>query len=201
MSRIYAYGRAVSGKEKADIRDSLRKLQVQECEIYIDSPFGNTGPCPWYTKLLTCLERGDLLYLASLSALGARVADVKEQWRILTKEKQADVVVLDLPPLDTRKGRDQCGLLVADLVYSLLDYVSDHDLRYSGEERKLRQQTGIAEAKEKGVKFGRPPKEMPENFGEICERWREKEITATEAAGMCGVSRAVFYKKMKEMGE
>lgn len=201
MGRIYAYGKAASRKEKTDIQDALRKMQVQDRNIYIDTLSGNSGPYPQYAKLLTRLESGDLLCLASLSALGGRVSEVKEQWRILTKEKQADVVVLDLPPLDTRKGRDQCGLLVADLVYSLLDYVSDHDLRYSGEERKLRQQTGIAEAKEKGVKFGRPPKEMPENFGEICERWREKEITATEAAGMCGVSRAVFYKKMKEMGE
>lgn len=201
MGRIYAYGKAASRKEETDIRDALRKMQVQDCNIYIDTPSGNSGAYPRYAKLLTRLESGDLLCLASLSVLGDRVSEVKEQWRILTREKQVDVTVLDMPLLDTRKGKDQCGLLVADLVYSLLDYVSDNNLRYSGEMRRLRQQTGITEAKQRGVKFGRPPKAMPENFGEICEQWMGKEITATEAAGMCGVSRTVFYKRVKEMGQ
>lgn len=200
MNRTYAYGKAVSEKEKADFYAALEKLQVQDCDIYIDSCSMDNRKCSQYTKLLKLLERGDLLCLGSLSVLGDGYTDVKEQWRILTKEKQVDVMVLDVPSLDTRIGKDQYGLLVADLVYSLLDYVSAHDLRYSSEIRRLRQQAGITEAREKGVKFGRPSKAMPENFGQICKRWMEKGITATEAARMCGVSRAVFYKRVRESG-
>ena len=124
---------------------------------------------------------------------------MKEQWRILTKEKHVDVVVLDVPSFDTRTGKDQYGLLVADLVYSLLDYVFDYDLHRSSGNRRLLQQTGIAAAKERGVKFGRPAKRMLWDFEQICNRWMEKELTATEAAKICGVSRAMFYRWAREM--
>lgn len=200
MGSIYAYNRTVSAEAETEFCATLERLQMQDCKIYIDNHARNMGDFSQYAKLLKQLESGDLLYLGSLCVLGDNVLDVKEQWRILTKEKQVDVIVLDMPALDTRKGRDLYGHLVADLVYSLLNYVTDHDLRYTGEFRKFRQQEGIAEAKEKGVRFGRPPKPMPEEFRKICEQWVRKEITAKEAAEMCGVSRTLFYKWAGEIG-
>lgn len=197
MGRIYAYSRIAQGDDEAEIRAVMAEVQVPEEDIYIDFADKKHRTFPKYGKLLKKLEGGDLLYLSGLSVLGDSYSEVKEQWRILTHEKKADVIVLDIPRLDTRRGKNQYGLLVADLVYSMLEYVTDKDNNV----RKSRQREGIVEAKQKGVKFGRPPKQMPDNFTQIYNRWVSKEITSAEAAKLCGVSRTVFYKRAKEIKE
>ena len=195
MGRVYAYSRTVSDETEAEIRAAMEEMQVAEEDVYVDKPAEKRRSFPQYEKLLRKLEPGDLLYIRGLSDLGDGYAEVKEQWRILTKEKRADVIVLDIPQLDTRKGKVQYGPLVADVVYSLLEYITDSDSNV----RKSRQREGIAEAKKKGIKFGRPPKQMPENFYQIYNQWVSKEITATEAANLCNVSRTMFYQKVKEV--
>lgn len=195
MGKVYAYSRIAPGDDEAGIRAVMAEVQVAEENIYIDFVDKKRRTFPKYGKLLKKLERGDLVYLSGLSVLGDSYAEVKEQWRILTHEKKADVIVLDIPQIDTRKGKNQYGLLVADVVYSMLEYITDNDNNV----RKSRQREGIVEARQKGIKFGRPPKQMPENFTQIYNRWVSKEITSAEAAKLCGVSRTVFYKRVKEM--
>lgn len=194
MGRIYAYSRITQNECEADIRAAMKEMHATEEDIFVDKLAQKRRVFPQYAKLLKKLEPGDLLYIRGLSDLGDGYAEVKEQWRILTKEKKADVIVLEIPQLDTRKGKVPYGPLVADVVYALLEYITDSDNNV----RKSRQREGIAEAKRKGIKFGRPPKQMPENFYQIYNRWVSKEITATEAAKLCNVSRTMFYQKVKE---
>lgn len=195
MGRVYGYSRIVSDESETEIRAAMTEMQVSSEDIYMDQPVQKRRNFPQYTKLLRKLEPGDLLYIRGLSDLGDGYAEVKEQWRILTREKRADVIVLEIPQLDTRKGKIQYGSLLADVVYSLLEYFTESENNV----RKSRQREGIAEAKKKGIKFGRPPKQMPENFYQIYNQWVSKEITATKAAELCGVSRTMFYQKVKEV--
>ena len=174
MGEVYAYGKITTETQEKEIRTTMLEMQVPKEHIYI---------------------KDDLLYISRLADLGAGYTEIKEQWRILTREKNVDIIVLEIPQLDTRKGKAQYGFLVADVVYSMLDYVTDKDRNV----RKSRQREGIAEAREKGIKFGRPPKQMPGNFTQIYNKWVSKEITATEAAKLCGVSRTIFYKKVREI--
>lgn len=197
MGRMYAYSRITPGDCEEEIRSVMKEMQVADEDIYADHVTKKHRILPEYAKLLKKLESGDLLYISGLSSLGDSYAEVKEQWRILTREKHVDVIVLDMPSVDTRKGKAQYGLLVADLVYSLLDYITENDNNV----RKSRQREGITEAKQMGIKFGRPPKPMPDNFFQIYNRWVSREITAAEAAKLCKVSRTVFYKKVKEVRE
>ncbi|MCI8578614.1 MAG: recombinase family protein [Lachnospiraceae bacterium] len=195
MGRMYAYSRITPGDCEEEIRSVMREMQVADGNIYADHVTKKHRALPEYGKLLKKLEKGDLLYISGLSCLGDSYAEVKEQWRLLTREKKVDVIVLDMPTVDTRKGKAQYGLLVADLVYSLLDYITENDNNV----RKSRQREGIAQAKQMGIKFGRPPKPMPDNFFHIYNRWVSREITAAEAAKLCKVSRTVFYRKVKEV--
>lgn len=195
MGGVYAYARITIEDHEADIRTTMLEMQVPEEHIYLDIPRKNKRAFPQYAKLLKRLGNGDLLYIGGLADLGDGYTEIKEQWRILTREKKVDIIVLEIPQLDTRRGKGQYGFLVADVVYSMLDYVTDKDK----DVRKSRQREGIAEAKQKGIKFGRPPKQMPGNFTQIYNRWVSKEITAVEAAKMCGVSRTMFYQKVKEI--
>ncbi|MCI8576468.1 MAG: recombinase family protein [Lachnospiraceae bacterium] len=195
MGRVYAYSRVAPGESETEIRAAMEEMQVACEDVYVDQPLQKQRKFPQYLKVLKKLVPGDLLYIRGLSDLGDGYGEVKEQWRILTKEKKVDVIVLEIPQLDTRKGKVQYGPLVADVVYSLLEYFTDSDSNV----RKSRQREGIAEAKKKGIKFGRPPKQMPENFYQIYNQWVSKEITATEAAKLCNVSRTMFYQKVKEV--
>ena len=196
MGEVYAYGKITTETQEKEIRTTMLEMQVPKEHIYIDSHSQKSrNPFPQYAKLVRKLNKDDLLYISRLADLGAGYTEIKEQWRILTREKNVDIIVLEIPQLDTRKGKAQYGFLVADVVYSMLDYVTDKDRNV----RKSRQREGIAEAREKGIKFGRPPKQMPGNFTQIYNKWVSKEITATEAAKLCGVSRTIFYKKVREI--
>ncbi len=198
MSRVYGYVR-VSTKEQNEDRQmiAMRKMCVPEENVYLDKQSGKDFCRPMYGKLLEKLRTDDLLYIKSIDRLGRNYEEVLEQWRILTKEKKVDIVVLDMPLLDTRKGKDLLGTLIADLVLTLLSYVSESERCNI----RNRQKEGIDVAKERGVRFGRPPKPVPQDFGKIYSQWLTKEISAQEAAKRCGFSMATFYNKAKKATE
>lgn len=192
MENVYGYVR-VSTKEQNEERQliAMRKMRVPEKNIYIDKQSGKNFNRPMYRKLLKKLKMNDVLYIKSIDRLGRNYEEILEQWRVLTKEKKIDIVVMDMPLLDTRKGKDLLGTLIADMVLTLLSYVSENERSNI----RSRQKEGIDIAKEKGVRFGRPPKPLPHDFEEICQKWCMKEIKAKEAARQCGFSISTFYAK------
>ena len=182
MGSTYGYVR-VSTKEQNEDRQmiAMGEIQVPEKNIFIDKQSGKDFDRPMYHKLLKKLRPDDVLYIKSIDRLGRNYEEILEQWRILTKEKRIDVVVLDMPLLDTRKGKDLLGTLIADLVLTLLSYVSENERCNI----RSRQKEGIEAAKLRGVHFGRPRKPVPDNFEELCCKWHTKEMTAAEVARQC----------------
>ena len=177
---VFGYVR-VSTKEQCEERQliALREFPVQDKNIFMDKLSGKDFNRPQYRKLLKRLKRGDVLVIKSIDRLGRNYNEILNQWRIITKEKQADVVVLDMPLLDTRHaGRDLTGTLIADLVLQILSYVAQTER----ENIRQRQKEGIAAAKKRGVKFGRPRKPIPENFTVLKELWKRKEVSSRQAA-------------------
>ncbi len=194
MRRIYGYIRIrVFGQNADEQIISMREMQVPEKDIFIDGQQEYGSECE-YQKLLRKLKANDLLYIKGLDALGSDFREIGQQWRILTKEKRTDIVVLDMPQLDTRRGKMQFDTLVADIVLSMLEYIPDVEWL----ERKQRQKEGIARARMRGVQFGRPELPVPENFSQVYQIWRNKEINGEKAAGLCHMSKANFYKKARE---
>lgn len=129
----------------------------------------------------------------SIDRLGRNYEEIQEQWRFLTREKQVDVAILDMPLLDTRNGKDLMGTFLADIVLQVLSFVAQNER----ENIRSRQAQGIAVARENGVRFGRPSFELPDNFYEVAEMWRNKRISATKAAKLCGMGLSTFYNKVK----
>lgn len=173
---------------------TMREMQVPEKDIFIDRQEQYDDSYIEYQKLLQRLKADDLLYIKSLNDLGTDYQEIGQQWRTLTKVKRADVVVLDMPQLDTRRGKTQFDTLVADIVQSMLEYAPDAERSA----RKRRQLEGIAQAKRRGVQFGRPELPLPENFLQVYQSWRRKEVNGEKAAQMCHMSKANFYKKARE---
>ncbi len=198
MGIIYGYVR-VSTREQNESRQMLAmgRAQVPRENIFVDKQSGKDFQRPMYRAMLRKLRPDDVLYIKSIDRLGRDYEEVLEQWRVLTKEKKVDIVVLDMPILDTRRGKDLLGTLIADLVLALLSYVSENERSNI----RSRQKEGIEAAKLRGVQFGRPEKPLPENFGQILDRWTGKEISAAEAASLCNVTRATFYRKLKKIEE
>ena len=170
---------------------ALNSAEVPKQNIYVDKQSGKDFNRPMYQKLLRRLRQDDLLYIKSIDRLGRNYGEVLEQWRILTKEKKVDIVVLDMPLLDTRRGKDLVGTFLSDIVLQVLSFVAENERKNIRE----RQREGIEAAKLRGVNFGRPLKPLPENFEEACERWRAGEITGKEAARLCGMPYTSFYRK------
>lgn len=194
MGSVYAYVRVSTLHQNEDRQMiAMNKIHIPEKNIYVEKQSGKDFNRPMYQKLLKRLKQDDVLYIKSIDRLGRNYDEVLEQWRILTKQKGVDIVVLDMPLLDTRKEKDLLGTLIADLVLSLLSYVSENERCAI----RQRQREGIAAAKAKGVKFGRPPKSLPEDFEQVYLRWKKKEITGNEAASLCDCSRTTFYRKTK----
>ena len=195
MATVYGYVR-VSTKEQNEDRQmiAMKEVGIKKKNIYMDKQSGKDFNRPMYQKLLKKLKEGDLLYVKSIDRLGRNYEEMLEQWRILTKEKNVDVVVMDMPILDTRKGKDLLGTLIADLVLALLSYVSESERNNI----KSRQEEGIEAAKQRGIQFGRPPKPLPDNFEQIYQAWSQHEMSAEEAAKLCNFTRATFYNKVKE---
>lgn len=191
----YAYIR-VSTRDQNEDRQlaALSGLGIPAGNIYRDKQSGKNFDRPAYQRLLRRLRSGDVLYILSIDRLGRNYDEILEQWRIITKKKCADVVVLDFPLLDTRarmEGQDLTGRFVADLVLQILAYVAQKER----EDIRQRQAEGIAAAKARGVKFGRPVKPLPQNFHQLHGAWRGKKITLQEAAAACSMPVSSFYAK------
>ena len=195
MGNQYGYVR-VSTKEQNEDRQliALNGAEVPERNIYVDKQSGKDFNRPMYQKLLRRLRPDDLLYIKSIDRLGRDYREVLEQWRILTKEKKVDIVVLDMPLLDTRRGKDLMGTFLSDIVLQVLSFVAENERKNIRE----RQREGIEAAKLRGVRFGRPEKPLTENFEEVCGRWLAKEISGKEAARQCGMPSTSFYRKAEK---
>ena len=194
--KIYGYIR-VSSIDQNEGRQliAMREKGVPEKNLYIDKQSGKDFERPKYKKLVGRLRQGDLLYVLSIDRLGRNYEDIQEQWRILTKEKGTDICVIDMPLLDTRNGKDLMGTFIADLVLQILSFVAQNER----ENIRRRQAEGIAAAKARGVKFGRPIRPLPNNFYEIHRAWRNKKMTLQQAANACGMPIGTFYAKVVRM--
>ena len=192
IAEIYAYVR-VSTREQNEDRQliAMNELQVPKKNIFIDKQSGKDFERPSYKKLIKRLKKDDLLYIKSIDRLGRNYNEIQEQWRILTKEKAVDIVVLDMPLLDTRRGKDLMGPFLSDIVLQVLSFVAENERVNI----RQRQAEGIAAAKAKGVRFGRPPKPLPGNFEEVYRRWEKGEITGTAAARGCRMPLSTFRNK------
>ena len=187
--KIYGYIR-VSTREQNEDRQliALREIGVPEKNIFLDKQSGKDFNRPQYKKLLRKMKKDDLLYIKSIDRLGRNYEEILEQWRVLTKEKGVDIVVLDMPLLDTRRGKDLMGTFLSDIVLQVLSFVAENERSNI----RQRQAEGIAAAKARGIKFGRPPKPLPDNFHSCYQRWKQGEITGTQAAKECERPLATF---------
>ena len=200
MGNLYGYIR-VSTREQNEDRQilALKELSIPEKNLFIDKQSGKDFERPQYRKMVRKLKKDDLLYIKSIDRLGRNYSEILEQWRILTKEKGIDIVVLDMPLLDTRRGKDLMGTFLSDIVLQVLSFVAENERTNI----RQRQAEGIAAAKARGVRFGRPPKPLPENFHQLYQQWRNGRITGTTAAKLCGMPlstfryRAEIYEKAK----
>ena len=195
MAQVYGYVRvsSIDQNEERQIVE-LSKRNVLSKNIYIDKQSGKSFERPQYKKLVRKLKQGDLLYILSIDRLGRNYLEIQEQWRILTKEKGIDICVIDMPLLDTRNGKDLMGTFIADLVLQILSFVAQNER----ENIRKRQAQGIAVAKAKGIKFGRPEIALPENFGELVHEWEKKRLPLSEVLEICKMSEATFYRKLRE---
>lgn len=194
-NRIYGYVRVSSTDQNEDRQMmALNKVNVPVKNIYMDKLSGKDFNRPQYRKLVRKLRQGDLLYVLSIDRLGRDYEEIQNQWRILTKEIGIDICVLDMPLLDTRNGRDLMGTFIADLVLQILSFAAQSE----HENIRKRQREGIAAAKARGVKFGRPPRPLPDNFHEMCQAWRNKKMALRQAAKACGMPESTFYGKARK---
>lgn len=195
MTNVYGYARVSSTDQHEDRQmRALLSYEVAEQNIYLDKQSGKDFDRPQYQKLLYQLRKGDLLYVMSIDRLGRNYEEVQQQWRILTKDIGIDVCVIDMPLLDTRYGKDLLGTFIADLVLQILSFTAQNER----ENIKKRQAQGIAAAKAKGVKFGRPPIPLPKEFRSIVSQWENKEMHISDVLALCHMSEATFYRKLKE---
>lgn len=197
---IYGYIR-VSTKEQNEGRQliALREVGVADKFIFMDKQSGKDFNRPKWNQLFRKLKKDDLLYIKSIDRLGRNYEEILQQWRLLTREKCVDIVVLDMPLLDTRRGKDLMGTFLSDVVLQVLSFVAENERANI----RQRQAEGIAAARARSVRFGRPPRSLPANFYEVYQQWESGEITGTEAAKRCGMPlttfryRANIYKNAK----
>lgn len=192
MGKCYGYVRVSSTEQNEDRQMiALKGKEIPLKNIYMDKQSGKDFNRTQYKRLVKKLRAGDLLYILSIDRLGRNYQEIQNQWRILTKEIGIDICVLDMPLLDTRNGKDLLGTFIADIVLQILSFVAQNER----ENISKRQEEGIAAAKAKGVRFGRPPRVLPENFHENYQRWKSGEITCTAAAKACGLPVSTFRDK------
>ena len=191
-NNTYAYVR-VSTRDQNEDRQlmALDGLSIPERNIFLDKQSGKDFERPQYRRLVKKLKPDDLLYIKSIDRLGRNYEEILEQWRVLTKEKRVDIVVLDMPLLDTRRGKDLMGAFLSDIVLQVLSFVAENERTCI----RQRQSEGIAAAKARGVKFGRPPTPLPDNFHQVHQDWRGKKITLQQAAKACSMPVGTFYAK------
>lgn len=188
----YGYIR-VSSRDQNEDRQliALKEVGIPEKCIYLDKQSGKDFNRPQYKKLLRKMKRDDLLYIKSIDRLGRNYEEILQQWRMLTKEKGIDIVVLDMPLLDTRRGKDLMGTFLSDIVLQVLSFVAENERTNI----RQRQAEGIAAAKAKGIRFGRPPQPLPPNFHTVYQQWKQGEITGTMAAKECHMPLSTFRYK------
>ena len=191
---IYGYVWVSSTEQNEDRqRIAMCMKKVPPKNIYLDKLSGKDFERPQYKKLIKKLRQGDLLYILSIDRLGRNYKEIQNQWRILTKDREVDICVIDMPLLDTRNGKDLMGTFIADLVLQILSFVAENERTNI----KKRQEQGIAAAKARGVKFGRPPRPLPENFWAVRHAWKRKELALHQAAQACGMPDTTFYGTVK----
>ncbi len=194
-TKLYGYVR-VSTKEQNPVRqiDALRAFGVSEEDIFQDKISGKDFERPQYRKLIKRLKPGDTLVIKSIDRLGRNYDEILKQWRVITKDKETSIVVLDMPLLDTRQGRDLTGTLISDIVLQLLSYVAQTEREFI----RQRQAEGIAAAKARGEHLGRRPKEKPEGYRTLYEKWKSGKISGRMAAEELHVSHKTFLKWVHE---
>ena len=191
----YGYVRVSSfDQNEARQLNAMKENGLEAGQIFLDKQSGKDFDRPAYRRMLRKLKEGDLLYILSIDRLGRNYAEILEQWRLLTKTIKADVVVLDMPLLDTRRGKDLMGTFLSDIVLQVLSFVAENERTNI----RQRQAEGIAAAKAKGVKFGRPPLPLPDNFYEVHKAWRTKKLTLKQAAAACNMPVGTFYGKARK---
>lgn len=194
----YGYMR-VSSYEQNQARQflELKKAGVSEKNIFADKLSGKDFNRPEYKKLTKKIKSGDVLYVLSIDRLGRNYEEILRQWQIITKEKGADICVIDMPLLDTRVNKDLMGTFISDVVLQLLSFIAENERQSI----KIRQRQGIDAAKMRGVVFGRPKKALPENFPDIAKKWKEGELSLDKAAELSGVSKSTFYRRIKQLNK
>lgn len=195
MSKKYGYIR-VSAKDQNEERQliAMKELDVNLDRIFMDKQSGKDFQRPQYKKMVRELKKKDLLYIKSIDRLGRNYSEILEQWRILTKERGVDIVVLEMPLLDTRRGKDLMGTFLSDIVLQVLSFVAENERSNI----KQRQAEGIAAAKARGVQFGRPKIEMPDNFMQLVSQWENKKIRLSYVLEVCQISKATFYRRLNQ---
>lgn len=196
MGNVFGYIR-VSSKDQNEDRQvrAMKEMQVPPENMFIDKQSGRDFDREQYKTMVGSMQDGDLLYIISIDRLGRDYEEIQNQWRILTKDIGIDICVTDMPLLDTRKGKDLMGTFIADLVLQILSFVAEserHNIR-------KRQAQGIAAAKARGVKFGRPAKKLPLDFEQLVNRWERKEISLPEVLKEFNISERTFYRRLKEL--
>ena len=194
---VYGYVR-VSTREQNENRQliSMSEMGVLQENIYIDKQSGKDFNRPQYIRLLKRIKEGDLLYIKSIDRLGRNYDEIIEQWRIITKVRKVDIVVIDMPILDTRRDKDLIGTLISDLFLQVLSFVAENERTTIHQ----RQAEGIAAAKARGVRFGRAPEPLPKNFHNVYQRWKRKELTIVQAAVECNMPKSTFYERAIKYG-
>jgi DNA invertase Pin-like site-specific DNA recombinase len=192
---IYGYCR-VSSIDQNEDRQILvmNELHIPSYNVFTDKQSGKNFNRPAYTNLVNKLRSGDLLYVKSIDRLGRNYDEIQNQWRVLTKEKRVDVAVIDMPLLDTRLNKDLMGTFIADLVLQILSFVAQNERDVIHQ----RQAEGIASAKVRGVRFGRPIKPVPNNFVELVNQWRNKELSRKDFLKKCKISQTTFYRRLAQ---
>lgn len=195
VGQIYGYVRVSSADQNEERQMvAMSSKAIPSNHIYMDKQSGKDFERPQYKKLIQNLHAGDLLYVMSIDRLGRNYEEIQNQWRILTKELGVDICVLDMPLLDTRNGKDLMGTFIADIVLQILSFVAQNER----ENIKRRQAEGIEAAKAKGVVFGRPAIQLPNNFGQVVQAWERQEINIQQAICLCNISEATFYRRLRE---
>lgn len=195
-NNVYGYVR-VSSQEQNEDRQLIAMAEsgVERANIFIDKQSGKDFDRPNYKRLIKRLRPGDTLFIKSIDRLGRNYEEIQNQWRIITKEKGVDMVVLDMPLLDTRRDKNLLGTFISDLVLQLLSFISENERTTI----RQRQAEGIAAAKKRGVKFGRPSKEAPPEFEEIVMKWQKKELPLDAILKEYGMSASTFYRRLREL--
>ena len=193
--KTYGYIRVSSTDQNEDRQlDAMRELDIPPENLFVDKKSGKDFERISYMRLVKRLRQGDWLYILSIDRLGRNYDEIQNQWRILTKEKNIDIVVIDIPILDTRQYKDLIGTFIADLVLQILSFVAQSER----ENIRKRQAQGIAAAKARGVRFGRPVKTPPENFRELVRQWERGELSTKEITKLCGIGKTTFYSRLHE---